>query len=170
MIREYFQTLSKPRISRHAYINWFIFAVSIQVIVSLYHRVTPATGFEELDFWLLVFGILLFLSNLIIVVRRLHDQNRSGWWLLLFCVPVVGIVWLLIWCLFIPGTNGENRFGPDPRPITRSETQGLSEPTPLNEKLNHKAPSLNDDRVPCPECAEMIKVNAIKCRFCGIRV
>ncbi|NSX53973.1 DUF805 domain-containing protein [Parasulfitobacter algicola] len=46
-------------------------------------------------------------------IRRLHDQNKSGWWYLIGLVPFVGgIVLLVFYCL--PGTPGPNRFGPDP--------------------------------------------------------
>lgn len=51
-----------------------------------------------------------------VAVRRLHDTNRSGWWKLLFFVPVVGNIVLWIWfCL--PSTPGPNRFGPMPDAI-----------------------------------------------------
>ncbi|MGB8266621.1 MAG: DUF805 domain-containing protein [Candidatus Velthaea sp.] len=48
-----------------------------------------------------------------VAVRRLHDTNRSGWWLLLVFVPLAGNIILLIWhCA--PSTSGPNRFGPMP--------------------------------------------------------
>jgi uncharacterized membrane protein YhaH (DUF805 family) len=57
----------------------------------------------------------LLLPNLAVSVRRLHDVGRSGWWLLIGFVPLVGIVVLLIWYVS-HGEDGPNRFGPDPRP------------------------------------------------------
>ena len=55
----------------------------------------------------------IFLPSLAAQVRRLHDTNASGWWILLAFIPYVGGVIMLVWfCL--PGTKGENRFGPDP--------------------------------------------------------
>ncbi len=57
-------------------------------------------------------GTLVFLMPYIAVaVRRLHDTNRSGWWLLLVFVPLVGNVVLLIW-FCTPSMSGPNRFGP----------------------------------------------------------
>jgi len=47
-------------------------------------------------------------------VRRLHDMGRSGWWLLIGLVPLIGIVVLLIWYVS-RGQDGMNRFGSDPR-------------------------------------------------------
>ena len=56
--------------------------------------------------------IVLFLPGLAVAARRLHDLDRSGWWLLIIFTGI-GIILLLIWdCL--KGTLGPNRFGSDP--------------------------------------------------------
>lgn len=54
---------------------------------------------------------------LALTVRRLHDTGRSGWWLLLVFVPVVGGLILLIMYM-LPSTPGPNRFGMGPMPAT----------------------------------------------------
>jgi uncharacterized membrane protein YhaH (DUF805 family) len=64
-------------------------------------------------------SIIWMLVNLLpgigVGVRRLHDTDRSGWWLLIGLVPLVGaIVLLVFFCQ--KGTTGANRFGPDPLP------------------------------------------------------
>ena len=57
--------------------------------------------------------LALFLPSLAVQARRLHDTGRSGWWVLLALVPVVGIIVLIVWwCM--AGTPGVNRFGADP--------------------------------------------------------
>jgi uncharacterized membrane protein YhaH (DUF805 family) len=48
-----------------------------------------------------------------VAIRRLHDRDMSGWWLLLMLVPVIGSLALLV-LYVLPGTPGPNRFGPDP--------------------------------------------------------
>lgn len=60
-----------------------------------------------------VVALALFLPNLAMAVRRLHDGNRSGWFILLGLIPIVGPIILLVWYLQ-RGTEGDNRFGPDP--------------------------------------------------------
>lgn len=61
---------------------------------------------------LLAFAALI-IPNIAVQVRRLHDQDRSGWMILLFMIPYVGgLIAILFMCL--PGTAGPNRFGPDP--------------------------------------------------------
>ena len=47
------------------------------------------------------------------LVRRLHDTDRSGWWILLGLVPLIGIIVLIVWYA-TEGTRGDNRFGPIP--------------------------------------------------------
>lgn len=47
-------------------------------------------------------------------VKRWHDRNKSGWWILIALVPVIGGLWYLIECGFLPGTAGPNTYGPDP--------------------------------------------------------
>ena len=59
--------------------------------------------------------LLLFLPNIAVQVRRLHDLDRTGWWLWIFLVPLVGAILLLVW-FCTRGTDGPNRHGPDPLP------------------------------------------------------
>ena len=56
---------------------------------------------------LLLFWVGTIIPSLAVSIRRMHDQDRSGWWIL---CPIVNIVFL-----FIEGTRGPNRFGPDPK-------------------------------------------------------
>jgi uncharacterized membrane protein YhaH (DUF805 family) len=57
-------------------------------------------------------GLALFLPGLAVSVRRLHDLDRTGWWVLL-AFTLIGLILLIVWnCM--RGTPGPNRFGPDP--------------------------------------------------------
>lgn len=62
-------------------------------------------------------GIVWSLINLIpgiaVSVRRLHDLDKSGWWLLISLIPLIGLIVLLVW-FASRGTAGGNRFGDDP--------------------------------------------------------
>jgi uncharacterized membrane protein YhaH (DUF805 family) len=49
-------------------------------------------------------------------VKRFHDRNKSGWWVLISLVPIIGGIWYLVECGFLEGTRGPNQFGPDPLP------------------------------------------------------
>jgi len=68
-----------------------------------------------------LFVLVVIIPSLALTIRRLHDRDMSGWWYLGFVVasliPLVGLVasiaFLVI--MFLPGTDGPNRFGPDPK-------------------------------------------------------
>ena len=57
-------------------------------------------------------AIGFFIPSLACGMRRLHDSDRSGWYLLLILVPLLGIILLIFFIL--RGTDGDNRFGADP--------------------------------------------------------
>ena len=62
----------------------------------------------------LIFGMCYLLGiyvGLAVGTKRLHDTNRSGWLLLLQFVPVIGIIYLLVVCGFLKGTDGDNKYG-----------------------------------------------------------
>jgi uncharacterized membrane protein YhaH (DUF805 family) len=59
-------------------------------------------------------NLALFLPSLAAHVRRLHDKDYVGWWVLLWLVPVIGWIVLIVWYCR-RGTAGPNRFGDDPR-------------------------------------------------------
>ena len=60
----------------------------------------------------LLFFLAILLPSLSVSVRRLHDLDRSGWWILLNLIPLVGPIILIIW-FSAKGTDGPNRFGAD---------------------------------------------------------
>ena len=60
-----------------------------------------------------IFAIAMLLPSLGVLVRSLHDTNRSGWWILILLIPLVGIIWMIVLCC-LQGTSGRNRFGEDP--------------------------------------------------------
>jgi uncharacterized membrane protein YhaH (DUF805 family) len=59
-----------------------------------------------------LFPLVAFIPNLGVAVRRLHDTNKSGWWLLLVLAPFGGIILLVL--LAIEGDRGPNQYGPSP--------------------------------------------------------
>jgi len=59
----------------------------------------------------LIFGLGILLPNLAVSVRRLHDTGRSGWFILLGLIPLIGIIILLIW-FCQRGEDGPNAYGP----------------------------------------------------------
>ena len=60
-----------------------------------------------------IFALLTFLPMWGVQVRRLHDIGKSGWWLLLCLIPLIGFIILLIW-MIRQGETAENQYGPNP--------------------------------------------------------
>lgn len=64
-----------------------------------------------------IFILAIIIPSLAVGFRRLHDTNRSAWWILISFLPLVGsIILIVFYCL--PGTPGPNRFGPAPGSAT----------------------------------------------------
>jgi len=63
---------------------------------------------------LLVFAVVVTWISIAVGIKRFHDRNKSGWWVLIAFVPVIGGLWYLIECGFLRGTAGPNTYGPDP--------------------------------------------------------
>ena len=61
-----------------------------------------------------VFVVIATWISIAVAVKRYHDRNKSGWWVLIVLVPVIGGLWYLIECGFLRGTPGPNNYGPDP--------------------------------------------------------
>jgi len=79
------------------------------------HLLDPTDEANSMRVWALI--ALLMYFPLVLMVKRLHDLDFRGWWLLLGLVPVLGwiaLIGIFVLVLFVSGTNGPNRFGRDP--------------------------------------------------------
>ena len=64
--------------------------------------------------YLVIFCALFLIPGLAVTVRRLHDQDKSGWFILIGVIPYIGGL-ILLGMMCLPGTTGPNRYGPDPK-------------------------------------------------------
>ena len=86
----------------------FLFSFAVGFLLGMLGAVTVAQTFGRL------FGIAAFLPGLGVGVRRLHDIGKSGWWMLINFVPVVGwIIFLLFMCS--DSQAGTNAYGENPK-------------------------------------------------------
>jgi uncharacterized membrane protein YhaH (DUF805 family) len=99
---------------------------------------------------LVVYFLATFVPGLAVQVRRLHDQDKSGWFVLLGLVPFGGIILLIF--MVIEGTPGPNRFGPDPK---------AADPRPLQYMPLQAAPAF------CSSCGSKVPTQARYCMGCG---
>ncbi|WP_304282846.1 DUF805 domain-containing protein [Phascolarctobacterium succinatutens] len=115
VFKELFFT-SKGRLNRKSYIYRSLFLSLVLCIVQgVLTFATNTIDALELLFAVVAFGFSLFsfVSNIMMDVRRLHDLDLSGWWMLLMLVPLVNIFFAL-YMLFFKGTDGPNQYGDDP--------------------------------------------------------
>ena len=104
---------------------WMFALLSIIVAVGSIILMAIGGGLSETGdsapgplFWLggaiiVIWGLASIIPSIAVQVRRFHDQDRSGWMVLLGFIPYVGgLIVLIFMCL--EGTRGPNRFGPDP--------------------------------------------------------
>lgn len=92
----------------------FIFAFILKVFLEGY--VSPFVPMQiMLALSLFTIGIIFWIF-VCIGIKRLHDLDQTGWFLLVTVIPVVNLIFCL-WLLFWPGTKGDNQYGPDPRLI-----------------------------------------------------
>lgn len=62
----------------------------------------------------LAFALVALYPAICVSIKRWHDRDKSGWWVLIGLIPIIGAIWVLIECGILKGTEGPNRFGPDP--------------------------------------------------------
>ncbi|WP_416900049.1 MAG: DUF805 domain-containing protein [Minwuia sp.] len=100
---------------------WWFFLINL-IISLILGTIDGALGFstgpagEDPQPGLLssIYSLAVLIPGLAVGVRRLHDTGRSGWWLLLYLVPILGWIALVVmWVL--NSDEGDNRFGPNPK-------------------------------------------------------
>ncbi|NSX56497.1 DUF805 domain-containing protein [Parasulfitobacter algicola] len=102
----------RARRSEYWYFTLFNFLVGI--VLGIVDGVISGGDPDSVGIFGTIYSLAVFLPGLAVAIRRLHDTDRSGWWYLLVFIPIIGwIVLLVFFCT--NGTEGENRFGHDPK-------------------------------------------------------
>ena len=95
---------------------WFFFLCYLGGIFILTFIDVLANTFDDeigVGFFTSTFVLLTAIPYLAVAVRRLHDTDRTGWWVLIAIIPIIGGVCLIV-LHSLKGNQGENRFGDDP--------------------------------------------------------
>jgi uncharacterized membrane protein YhaH (DUF805 family) len=100
------------RAARSEYWYWVLFGFIVAVVSAILDGVIfPYSDTGPIE---VITSLALLLPGVAMSVRRLHDIDRTGWWVLITFTGI-GVILLIIWACF-KGTTGSNRFGPDPLP------------------------------------------------------
>ncbi|WP_368164405.1 DUF805 domain-containing protein [Aeromonas sp. R6-2] len=98
---------------------WMFTLINLVVIAALFMVMAMVGSPEVAAMVTFICPLAVCLPALAVNVRRLHDVDRSGWWLLISLIPLVGPL-VLLYFQVSAGTAGPNRFGDDPKATTLS--------------------------------------------------
>ena len=96
------------RARRQEYWMFFLFNLIVSIVLSIVDR---AIGSNVIS---LLYTLAVLLPGLGVAVRRLHDTGRSGWWILIALIPLVGTIILIVF-LASEGKAEENQYGTNPK-------------------------------------------------------
>ena len=89
-------------------IIFFLYILQIVMIESTLWLIFPIIFF--------LYAVAGFLPGLAVNIRRLHDIGKSGWWYLIYLIPIIGAIWLTV-LMCLDSEPGENQWGENPKEI-----------------------------------------------------
>ena len=94
---------------------WFYLLVIIGYVIATVLDSTLGLGRMAGPYGLItmLFGLAMLVPSIAVGIRRLHDLGKSGWWLLIAFIPIIGAIVLIVFFVQA-GTPGDNEYGPDP--------------------------------------------------------
>ena len=101
------------------WVLWIVVNVVFSTIFGMHYvegNFMPTMGPVAWLVWVII-ALALTYATFALWAKRWHDRDKSGWWSLIFIVPIVGAIWVLVELGCLPGSEGPNRFGPDPLAI-----------------------------------------------------
>ena len=90
------------RISRQPFWIGSLVLAAVNLVVSLITGQSSALA--------IIVALALLYPSVCIAVKRWHDRGKSGWWVLIALIPLIGPIWTLVECGFLPGTPGSNEY------------------------------------------------------------
>jgi uncharacterized membrane protein YhaH (DUF805 family) len=76
-----------------------------------------------------IYSLAVLLPTIGVAIRRMHDTNRAGWWVLIWLIPCIGWIWFIVLAAQ-EGTAGDNNYGPDPKAAERFGQPGAGPAEP----------------------------------------
>ncbi len=95
------------RARRKEFWYFILFSTIINMVLAFFNSSGTLSAF---------YSLAVFLPSIAVFVRRLHDTDRSGWWILIGLIPVIGAIVLLVFSV-LNGTPDANRYGEDPKGV-----------------------------------------------------
>ena len=112
----YFTVLKKyatftGRATKAEFWYFILFNMIINIILMISVKIFGNFGL----FLYVIYSLAVFIPSLAVGARRLHDIGKSGWWLLLDLIPLIGLIVLFVW--FVTDSKEDNQYGPNPKAV-----------------------------------------------------
>jgi uncharacterized membrane protein YhaH (DUF805 family) len=103
------------RSRRKEYWMFLLFNIIISIILAVIDKATGSFN-ETVGIGILgaIYDLAILIPSIAVSIRRLHDTDRSGWWLLIGLIPLIGAIVLFVF-MVQDSKPGQNRFGPNPK-------------------------------------------------------
>lgn len=112
---KYLLTSFSGRINRAKFWAGVLVLLAVNIIGNILDMAIGTYSYESgIGIISAIFVLATLVPVLAVYAKRWHDRNKSGWWTLIVLIPLIGQLWALIELGFLRGTEGANRFGPDP--------------------------------------------------------
>ena len=103
------------RARRKEYWMFFLISALISIVLTLLDILLGTYSVEyEAGLFSGLYSLLILIPSIAVVVRRLHDTDRSGWWILISLIPLIGVIVLFVF-IGLDSQPGTNRFGVNPK-------------------------------------------------------
>ncbi len=106
------------RINRGKYWAGYGAIVALGIVVVILATIVVAANSGALALIVMIivvaFAVAQIWVGLAISIKRWHDRGKSGWWILIGLIPIVGPIWALVETGFLKGDEGDNQYGPNP--------------------------------------------------------
>ena len=93
---------------------YLIFALAATIVDAVLGTEYSVDETASIGLFSSVYAIAMIVPSFAVLARRLHDTDRSGWWILIGLIPIIGTIVLFVFAV-LDSEEGENRFGPNPK-------------------------------------------------------
>ena len=104
------------RASRTEFWMFTLFSFIVGIVLSIIDGILHLKGSMGIGALGGLYNLAVLLPSIGVAIRRLHDTGRSGWWLLLALVPIIGWIVLLVFYI-LESQAGDNAYGANPHPL-----------------------------------------------------
>ena len=97
--------------------EYWLFALGVFIVSVALTIIEMMAGLEiapDVGLLSTIFSLIIFIPSLSVTVRRFHDIGRTGWWLLLMLIPILGWIAVFVFTL-LDSESGSNKYGSNPK-------------------------------------------------------